>query len=210
MSLSRLGIRVAGRSTRLTINYRTTAEILGWSLGLLAGERVDDMDEGLETLSGCRSDVHGDLPLVKGHATKNSELADLAVRVRGWLDQGIDPADIGVAARSNMLVDEVATTLKKAGIPAGSLARALQDDMVRVGTMHRMKGLEFRCVAVVGAGEHQLPPSGVVTPVEEDKTLHDSDLQRERCLIFVACTRAREALSVTWHGNPSPFLVPLL
>jgi len=210
VSLSRLGIRVAGRSTRLRINYRTTAEILGWSLGLLAGERVDDMDGGLETLSGCRSDVHGDPPLVKGYATKNSELAELAVRVRGWLEQGVDPADIGVAARSNMLVDEVVATLKKAGISAGSLARALREDMVRVGTMHRLKGLEFRCVAVVGAGEHQLPPAGVVTPAEEDKILHDSDLQRERCLIFVACTRAREALSVTWHGNPSPFLLPVL
>ncbi len=26
------------------------------------------------------------------------------------------------------------------------------------------------------------------------------------CLLFVACTRAREALSVTWSGTASPFL----
>jgi hypothetical protein len=61
VSLRSLGIRVAGRSSRLAINCRTSAEILGWSLGLLAGQRVDGMDEGLETLSGCRSDVHGSL-----------------------------------------------------------------------------------------------------------------------------------------------------
>jgi superfamily I DNA/RNA helicase len=29
---------------------------------------------------------------------------------------------------------------------------------VAVTTMHRMKGLEFQCVAVVGVGEHQVPP----------------------------------------------------
>jgi hypothetical protein len=28
------------------INYRTTAEILGWSLGLLRGEPIDDMNAG--------------------------------------------------------------------------------------------------------------------------------------------------------------------
>lgn len=29
----------------------------------------------------------------------------------------------------------------------------------------------------------------------------------ERCLLFVACTRARDGLYVSWSGEPSPFLV---
>jgi superfamily I DNA/RNA helicase len=210
VSLRSLGIRVAGRSFRLTINYRTTAEILGWSLGLLAGQRIDDMDEGLETLSGCRSDVHGSPPRTAAYATKAREMDELAARVRTWLDSGIAPAEVGVAARSNMLVDDAVAALKRVGIAAGSLAKSLPDDAVRVGTMHRMKGLEFRCVAVVGAGEHQIPMAGAVTPVEEDKAFHAAGMQRERCLIFVACTRAREDLYVSWHGHPSPFLTPLL
>ena len=28
----------------------------------------------------------------------------------------------------------------------------------------------------------------------------------ERCLLFVACTRAREALAVTWSGSASSFV----
>lgn len=31
-------------------------------------------------------------------------------------------------------------------------------------------------------------------------------IRLERCLLFVACTRARERLQVSWHGEPSPFL----
>jgi len=75
-----------------------------------------------------------------------------------------------------------------------------------VGTMHRMKGLEFRCMSVVGVNEHLVPFPKAVTPADEDGLAHAQDLQRERCLLFVACTRAREQLHLSWYGNPSPFL----
>ena len=73
--------------------------------------------------------------------------------------------------------------------------------------MHGMKGLEFRCVAVVGVGKRTLPLHPAVTPVTEDPVRHALDLQQERCLLFVACTRARERLRVSWSGDRSP-LVP--
>ena len=72
--------------------------------------------------------------------------------------------------------------------------------------MHRMKGLEFRCVALAGLAQHQVPASSAVTPAAEDQRSHDLDIQRERCLLFVACTRAREKLVVSWHGAPSALL----
>jgi hypothetical protein len=31
-------------------------------------------------------------------------------------------------------------------------------------------------------------------------------LKRARSLLFVAATRARDALAITWHGTPGPFL----
>jgi hypothetical protein len=42
--------------------------------------------------------------------------------VRSWLDAGVDPADIGIGARSNMLVDSAVSTLTKADVSAYSLA----------------------------------------------------------------------------------------
>lgn len=77
---------------------------------------------------------------------------------------------------------------------------------VRLATMHSMKGLEFRCVAVVGVTEKALPFAKEITPVDVDRQQHESDMLKERCLLFVACTRAREALSVSWSGASSPFL----
>jgi len=90
--------------------------------------------------------------------------------------------------------DQAIAKLKAAGIPAAALAKKHTDKEVGVGTMHRMKGMEFRCVAVIGVGEHGVPPASAITPAEEDILAHEQDLQRERCLLFVACTRAREEL----------------
>ena len=94
------------------------------------------------------------------------------------------------------------------GIRTAELSEAdAPDDAVRIGTMHGMKGLEFRCVAVVGAGRDALPLPPAVTPVAEDPVRHALDIQQERCLLFVACTRARERLRVSWTGDRSA-LVP--
>lgn len=207
VSFKQIGIDITGRSERLKINYRTTAEILGWSLGLLRGERIDDMNEDLETLAGCRSEVHGARPVLRGASTRSAEMAHLVSAVQGWLDDGVQPGQVGIAARSSMLVDEAVTALAGAGLPAVSLAkRVARDGEVAVATMHRMKGLEFRCVAVVGVGQHQVPAPAAVTSATDDQRSHDLDIQRERCLLFVACTRARENLLVSWHGTPSPLL----
>lgn len=44
--LRNTGIHVASRSSLLKVNYRTTAEILAWSLELLRCEPIDNMEGG--------------------------------------------------------------------------------------------------------------------------------------------------------------------
>jgi superfamily I DNA/RNA helicase len=72
--------------------------------------------------------------------------------------------------------------------------------------MHGMKGLEFQAVAVIGVEDGLVPAAAALTPSEDDRLAHAQDLQRERCVLFVACTRARDHLSVSYTGVPSPFL----
>ncbi|GGP42176.1 hypothetical protein GCM10010185_11900 [Saccharothrix coeruleofusca] len=43
-------------------------------------------------------------------------------------------------------------------------------------------------------------------PAEEDAVAHEHDVLRERCLLFVAATRARDALRVSYVDRASPFL----
>lgn len=209
VSLSSLGIAVTGRTTRLRINYRSTEEILAWSTGILAPVAVEDLGgAGSDTLAGYRSVLHGRRPSVGGHSSEPAEVAALVDRVREWIAQGVRPSEIGICARFNLLLDKVYERLAADGIP---VVRVRDNpgpavDGVRLATMHAMKGLEFRCVAVIGVTAGSLPFGREVTPASIDALQHESDLLRERCLLFVACTRAREALYVSWSGLPSEFL----
>ncbi|MGV9993545.1 UvrD-helicase domain-containing protein [Streptomyces sp. NPDC003374] len=211
VSLGSLGIATAGRSFRLRVNYRSTEEILAWSARLLAPVTVDALEgEGTDSLAGYRSLLHGGHPQAQGYATRQEETEALVDRVRELLDGGLAPHEIGVCARFNLSLDAAEEKLKAAGIPVlrvkGQTAQNAEG--VRLATMHAMKGLEFRAVSVLGAGEGAVPFAREITPCEADLLQHEADLLRERCLLFVACTRAREALSVTWNGAPSPFLLP--
>lgn len=207
VSLKQLGIGISGRSARLTLNYRTTAEILGWSIGLLRGQSIDDLNEDLDTLAGCRSDVHGEAPALCPAMTEQEEMQALVRDVREWLSSGVEPDQIGVAARSWSQAEAALSALIKAGLPATSLARSKPvGGSIPVATMHAMKGLEFRCVAVVRLSKESVPPAQAITPAEEDPISHDLDIQQERCLLFVACTRAREKLRLSWNGVPSSLL----
>ncbi|KAB1160099.1 AAA family ATPase [Micromonospora sp. AMSO12t] len=205
VSLASLGINVRGRTRRLKINYRTTHEILDWSVRLLAGVAPDGLDDRPDNLRGYRSPMHGQRPVVSTCQDRDTEWWELVERVNSWLDAGVEPTAIGVAARSVQLAHQARSALTAAGIPAGSVSSS-DTGGVRVGTMHGMKGLEFRCVAAVGVDDGVVPANRAVTSPDTDPVAHQHDVLRERCLFFVACTRARDSLYVSHVGTPSPFL----
>src|SRR6516225_11906926 len=95
--------------------------------------------------------------------------------------------------------------LKADGIMTTPLSGRRSAQGVRAGTMHAMKGLEFQAVAVIGVEQGLVPEPAAVTPEDEDPVAHAQDLQRERCVLFVACTRARDHLYISGAGEPSPF-----
>ena len=62
------------------------------------------------------------------------------------------------------------------------------EDVVTIATIHSVKGLEFKCVFIVGADEKILPL---------DRSISDEDeLEEERRLMYVAITRAMERLYI--------------
>ena len=206
VSLASMRISVRGRSQRLSLSYRTTQEVLSWAVSLLGTEPVTGLDGEVDSLLNYRSPMHGPAPLLRMTATRAEEFGLLADQIRSWLAVGIEPQAIGVTARSASLVREARETLKADGIMTVPLSGRNNAQAVRAGTMHAMKGLEFQAVAVIGVERGLVPEPATITPESEDPVAYTQDLQRERCVLFVACTRARDHLYVSGTGEPSTFL----
>jgi superfamily I DNA/RNA helicase len=211
--LGHCGVKIQGRAKRLTINYRTTRQILEASLSLVNGSTRDDLDGGTEGLHSYRSLMRGRPPVTHGSPDAEAELAQLVATIRAWHDGGIDYDDIAVGARSRVLVQQACAALTAAELPAFVLTGRRDDDGksgVHVTTLHRLKGTEFRCVALTGLNADQVPSPRDLADVADDPAATAAVLAQERSLLFVAGTRAREDLAIGWHGTCSPLLAPIV
>ena len=125
--------------------------------------------------------------------------------IRRWMDSTA-PEDICLGARTNDLVSRYAEILEHAGIAKVLVRGASPPDRpgVRLATMHRMKGLEFKKVLLCGVQDGQVPLALPEASFADEASQADHDRQ-EQCLFYVASTRARDELVVTGFGNPSRF-----
>ncbi|MFJ3339311.1 UvrD-helicase domain-containing protein [Streptomyces sp. NPDC086766] len=219
VSLGSLGINVRGRSARLSLSYRTTKEILAQALSVMSGETYDDLDEGTDTLAGYRSVLHGPVPELHEYTTWEDELDGLAATLRTWCDELAAQDDgterhmrglIGVAVPDRDKVSQVIYHLAtKAGLGYAQLTSdgPRGDGAIHVGTMPRFKGLEYQRLVIVGASDRLVPRMEAIDRYRtEDPARYRRELRKARSMLFVAATRARDALTITWHGVPSPFL----
>ena len=70
--------------------------------------------------------------------------------------------------------------------------------------MHRVKGLAFLHVLIAGVNDGFVPYEGTYSPLDPELAA-ESEL-RERCLLHVASSRARETVTITSCGVPSRFI----
>jgi len=204
--LKHYGIQIQGRSRRLTLNYRTTLENLRFALGVLAGEEYDDA-EGLEvTTKGYRSARSGPKPEKRATKSDAEQLDVIAEDISRWIDDGVRAETIAVLTASNTAAKKVQQGLAQRGISVALLTspRVTGGQPVAL-TMHIAKGMEFSRVVLFDVSDGSFPPPWAYKGVpEEDKP--DKDKQF-RSLLYVAASRARDELVVTWKGAPSALLL---
>ncbi|MGW0971584.1 UvrD-helicase domain-containing protein [Streptomyces sp. NPDC002516] len=224
VTLGTVGVHIRGRAARLTLSYRTTREILNRAMEVVnpksAQITFDDLDDGTDNLDGYRSVLRGPVPELVPCDSWDDELARLAVTLKAWREElatgGADgkPRDprgnIAVCVADREAVNQVMYHLAtEAGLTVAELTKdgVKGDGDIHVGTMHRFKGLEYQRLAIVGARDGVIPRAALV------QRYRDTDPQRlareelkARSLLFVAATRARDTLRISWHGRPSPYL----
>ena len=207
--LSKCGINIRGRSHRLKINYRTTEETRTWAFNLLNGIKFDDLDTGTEDNKGYKSLVHGPSPEVVNFNNIEEEVDYIAKRIKELEEQGVDLNNICLVARTDRHLDMYREFLRDRMIKTYKIHRKEAEDRqnkcIRVATMHRIKGLEFDYVFLVGINDGVMPLRSAIDSAS-DNVIKNQRIISERSLLYVAATRAKKAVYVSSYGRISEFL----
>ncbi|WP_433802556.1 3'-5' exonuclease [Actinomycetospora sp. CA-084318] len=204
--LGHFGIETRGRSRRLTLNYRTTRQNLRFAMSVIDGEPFVDLDGDMETTVGYHSSFDGPPPKTHGFVNDAEEMRFVSETVRDWLHEGLEANAIAVLSRRSQERDQAYRALRDAGVDVEVVDRGGPGggSGVQLMTMHRSKGSEFSRVLVVGARDGVLPLEWLMaSSPESERALARA---RERSLLYVACSRARDQLVVTWSGAASNFI----
>ena len=206
--LGRCGIRIRGRSQKLTLNYRTTEQTRAWADSLLEGRDVDDLDGGLDSNRGVRSLTNGPEPLIVNFNTREEQARALAEYLREVEAQGQPLGAVCIVTRTSNDRDELVRSLEARGLEVVVLDRKGDDSErrgVRMATMHRVKGLEFDRVVLASVNKSKVPLHSVLRTAGDASERWNLET-RERALVYVAVTRAKREVLVYSYGEPSKFL----
>lgn len=207
--LSKCGINVRGRARKLRINYRTTEEIRKYAFGLLKGVSFDDMDEEYDDGDNCQSLTHGEKPVIQKFNTPEDEMEFIVKEIKDLEAAGVPRKDICLVARTHKLINGYKDGLRNNGIDVFEITTNKVDDRsrdeVRIATMHRVKGLEFKYIFAAGVNNKALP-NGARSDFSDDVSLEEFETE-EKCLLYVALTRARAGAYVTCYGTMSNLIV---
>ncbi|GAA2241107.1 hypothetical protein GCM10010401_12290 [Rarobacter faecitabidus] len=216
-TLSELGIAVTGRAAVLDINYRNTREIIEFAGRMVVGDEFSDIDEVASQPVLNAADVAGQVtrsgpvPEVVQFGSWKARRNAVVERVRAVTrDVGTNLGDVAVLCVGNGAAADVREDLHRAGIASADLLDydGSSSDAVKVGTIKRAKGLEFKQVLLADvrskwlAGSSRPQTSATASSGEpKDESPKDEATREKETLLrrelYVAMTRARDGL---WVG----------
>ena len=216
--LSQFGIHTRGATRKLRINYRTTAENLSYAMRVLEGAEwhgsADENDP--DNTAGHSSLRHGPAPILKQVANEAAEIHEAARLIKKWHQDAEEPK-IGVLTRTRRAIDRISEGLQDEGVKANAQSptmygrrrpTASTDDSTEptcsVMTMHSAKGLEFSHVIIIGVNDRTLPQRARLKGLGEPE--RDDVLLKERALLYVAASRARDQLAILYSQKPTSLL----
>ena len=188
----------------LTENYRSSRKIVDF-----INHSIKDM--GLPDLKSGNEVPDTKVALLE-FPSENEEREFV---IRKIIEAGLPGEEIFVLARTNRQLQELSQIMKQRGIlhivrtdeirnPAET-----KEGHITLATVHAIKGLEAKLVFLIGANEQNFPCKASDHPVLEliKTTSYDRE-EEERRLFYVAISRAKEKLYLTYSGTkPTYFIV---
>ena len=210
ISLKSCGIQIAGNTRILNLNYRTTDSIYQLAQQVIENETFDDLDGEPLKQPEVQSLMYGDEPEIRAFDDFESEILYIHDRINHLVKKGADPKDICLCSRTNALVENYCSALNKRGIQTCIVNPGHPNNIALEGvrglTMHRIKGLEFGHIILAGLSNESLPLKKVYDTLRTEDECEEFVLH-EKSLLYVAMTRSKYTLSISWFGEGSHFLV---
>ncbi|MDQ1543333.1 MAG: hypothetical protein QOK08_971 [Actinomycetota bacterium] len=199
-TLAEAGISLSGRGVVLDINYRNTAEILQAAARIVDGDEFTDI-EGADQLGDGTQRVsrHGSSPEFARFETDAVHDEALVAHIRAVTREiGTGVGDVAVLCRTKAQAASATRALAAAGLPTVQLTDYDGEpiDAVKIGTIKRAKGLEFKQVLLPRVDASLLTPSAVRDPDGSESLLERHE--RDRRELYVGMTRARDGV---WVGS---------
>lgn len=191
------GIDVVGRSVRLNQNYRNSRQILTAAHAVLT-RALEAMPKGandIEVLEPEFANFSSPKPLLLGAGSLREEI-EYAL---GFLEDHAQsqPANqrhcLALCGYGQAAMEDIGRQL---GLPVLAADTDLGSGRLFVSDLEQTKGFEFDAVVVVNCSAAVVPHPDL--PPEESF--------RDLCRLYVAMTRAKTQLVLSYSGTPSPFV----
>jgi superfamily I DNA/RNA helicase len=196
--LPEAGIDIGGRRRKIERNYRNTRQILEAAYHVLYQNIHEQMlerpEKDLEFLDPKYANRSSNEPLVLKAGSLEEEIGYARTVVSSHLNQ--NPNANCVIALAGYSTCEVERYAKKLGLRALDGSGGFLRERLVLSDLEQTKGYEFDLVVIVNCCEGVLPPHD--TPADE--------IYRDGCRLYVAMTRAKNDLYLSYHGEPSPWL----
>jgi hypothetical protein len=192
-----VGIDIPGaRSRRLTQNYRNSQDVLRAAYEVLKKNLTEEMLDGedFEILDPQFSTFSGATPLLL-------RAPDLAMELRGALAFARERIEREPSAKVCIAICgysfyELTRFGAELGHPVLDGSTSLDHGGLFISDLAQTKGFEFDLVCVVNCSRGVLP----------DRAAPEEERHRDLAMLYVAMTRAKTDLVVSYSGTPSPLL----
>ncbi|MBO8161736.1 MAG: DEAD/DEAH box helicase [Thermosipho sp. (in: Bacteria)] len=184
-----VNVDIVGRTFYLDLNYRTTKQIREY-----ADNQFINSEMEVEHIRNYKSLLSGPEPLVREFKSRGEQYKFIVTRIKGLLKEGLKPHEICIISPSD--INEIKTILEYENISCTFLKRDIyprEGNGINICTLEGCKGLEFRTVFITNYTD--IHRSDLTFT---DRAYGIAKIKQLECLRYVAATRAREELIITF------------
>jgi hypothetical protein len=195
--LKTAGISITGRAHRLNQNYRNSRQILEAAHGVLT-RSMDQIPKGaadVDILAPEFANFSSSRPVLMQERSVQSELANALVWLRQTVEEGA-PHHRGCLAVCGYSLSGVEALGAQLGLPVLAKGVDVATGRIFISDLEQTKGFEFDTVVIANCSTGAIP----------HPDLPPAESFRDLCRLYVAMTRAKTQLLLTYSGELSPFV----